>query len=122
MFRNQSIDTKVINDFTTMTTNFQGDTTLNQSTREGEFHGDDGSTTEIPITRSTYIFVLCAALNSCNLGFDIGVSTTAGKLVEEDWDLSRIEREVFIGSINFWACTFKDRDDILFFVFRFRTI
>lgn len=46
---------------------------------------------------------LCAAVNSCNLGFDIGVSTSVGTLIQEDFNLSNIQREVFVGSLNFFA-------------------
>jgi hypothetical protein len=63
---------------------------------------DEGDTL-LPVTRSTMIFVLCAALNSCNLGYDIGVSTNVSKLVQEDLQLSDFQREVFVGFINFWA-------------------
>jgi hypothetical protein len=55
------------------------------------------------ISAATYRFVLCAALNSCNLGYDIGVSTEAGRLLQTDLGLSNRQREIFIGSINFWA-------------------
>jgi hypothetical protein len=55
------------------------------------------------ISAKTYRFVLCAALNSCNLGYDIGVSTEAGRLLQDDLGLSNHQREIFIGSINFWA-------------------
>lgn len=57
-------------------------------THEGEFHGDQGDL-PLPITRSTYKFVMCAAINSCNLGYDIGVGTGAGRLIQEDLGLSR---------------------------------
>lgn len=63
----------------------------------------DESDQLLPVTRSTMIFVLCAALNSCNLGYDIGVSTNVSKLVQEDFQLSDVQREVFVGFINFWA-------------------
>ena len=49
-------------------------------THEGEHHGDVVSGIPIQITKSVWIFVLCAALNSCNLGYDIGVSTDAGRI------------------------------------------
>lgn len=62
------------------------------------------------ITKDAYIFVLCAALNSCNLGYDVGVSTKVGRLVQKDFQLSRLEREIFIGSINFWASKSADDD------------
>jgi hypothetical protein len=55
------------------------------------------------VSAATYRFVLCAALNSCNLGYDIGVSTEASRLLQADLGLSNRQREIFIGSINFWA-------------------
>lgn len=68
----------------------------------GEHHGEYGYT-PIPLTRSTKIYALCAAVNSCNLGYDIGVSTQAARLVQAYFSLSTKQRELFIGSINFWA-------------------
>ena len=64
---------------------------------------DEESTPKSGITRSTYLYAACAAVNSCNLGYDIGVSTDAGRLVQETFDLSVVERELFVASINFWA-------------------
>ena len=60
----------------------------------------------IPITRSTMIYVLCAALNSCNLGYDIGVSTNVSKLIQNDIHITDAQREIWIGFINFWASKF----------------
>jgi sugar porter (SP) family MFS transporter len=90
---------------------------------------EEMTTAPLTITRATFTFVACASLNSCNLGFDIGVSTEAGRLIQNDLGLSRklvcqqnlpptdndfsslahlhtyteFERELFIGSLNFWA-------------------
>ena len=69
---------------------------------EGE-HSGDYSDIALKLTRSSYIFALCAALNSCNLGYDIGVTTNVGPLVEEHFGLSDSERELFVGSLNFWS-------------------
>jgi MFS family permease len=57
------------------------------------------------VSRSTYIFVMCAALNSCNLGYDIGVNTSAGKLLqsEDSLNLTDVELEIFMGSLNLFA-------------------
>ena len=71
-------------------------------THEGEHHGDFGDV-PIKLTRSAMIFTLCAALNSCNLGYDVGSSTAAGMLIQEELELTRIQREVWTGSLNFWA-------------------
>ncbi|CAB9519821.1 Putative polyol transporter 2 [Seminavis robusta] len=75
--------------------------TLKQS-HEGEHHGDYGGQ-EIPLLQATKVFALCAAVNSCNLGFDIGVSTSVGQLIQEDFELSDVQREIFVGSLNFFA-------------------
>jgi len=83
-----------------------GDMPKLQKTHEGEHHGDYGDSGEVPITRSTYLFALCAAINSVNLGYDIGTSTSAGKLVQKSMDLSVSQREIFVGSLNFWASTY----------------
>jgi hypothetical protein len=77
-----------------------------QKTHEGEHHGDYGE--NIPITRSAYIFAMCAAVNSFNLGYDIGTSTSAGPLVQDDMGLTITEREIFVGSLNFWASKFTE--------------
>ena len=44
-----------------------------EQTHEGEYHDDHGEYGNVGITNSTYLFAFCAALNSCNLGYDIGV-------------------------------------------------
>ena len=72
-----------------------------QASHEGEHHGDYSG--NIPITRSTVVFAMCAAVNSVNLGYDIGISTSAGILVQDDMNLTLTQREIFIGSLNFWA-------------------
>lgn len=59
-----------------------------------------------PPNSATLLFVACAALNSCNLGYDIGVSTDAGRLIQDDLELTNRQREIFIGSINFWASAY----------------
>mmetsp|Transcript_10152 Transcript_10152/g.12920 ORF Transcript_10152/g.12920 Transcript_10152/m.12920 type:complete len:515 (+) Transcript_10152:142-1686(+) len=55
------------------------------------------------ITRATKLFALCAAVNSLNLGYDIGVNTGIAPLLEESMDLSETQVEIFIGSINLFA-------------------
>lgn len=85
--------------------------------KRGKYHGnaaverkDDASDTSDttdpkypPVTRWTYCYAFCAALNSCNLGYDIGVSTNAGPLIETDFQLSNVQLELFLGSLNFWT-------------------
>lgn len=60
---------------------------------------------QISLNRATKVFALCAALNSCNLGFDIGVTTSAGKLMqsEDTLHLNDDEISVFMGSLNLFA-------------------
>lgn len=69
---------------------------------EREHHGDSGSM-EVPVSSSVRLYTMCAAFNSCNLGFDIGVSTNMGPLIQDDFDLSNLEREILIGCLNFFA-------------------
>jgi MFS family permease len=80
-----------------------GDAPILYKTHEGEHHADFSGDGSIKITRSTYIFALCAAVNSCNLGYDIGVSTNAGGLIQKDLGLTDVQREVFVGSLNLWS-------------------
>jgi MFS family permease len=68
----------------------------------GEHHEEYGDA-NIPLTRATKLYAFCASINSCNLGYDIGVSTEAGRLVQAYFNLSTKQRELFVGSINFWA-------------------
>eukprot|EP00588_Corethron_pennatum_P011668 CAMPEP_0194280752 /NCGR_PEP_ID=MMETSP0169-20130528/18611_1 /TAXON_ID=218684 /ORGANISM="Corethron pennatum, Strain L29A3" /LENGTH=454 /DNA_ID=CAMNT_0039025601 /DNA_START=82 /DNA_END=1444 /DNA_ORIENTATION=+ len=56
-----------------------------------------------PVTRYTYILTACAALNSCNLGYDIGVNTDAGVLLQRSMSLTDLQVELFMGSVNFYA-------------------
>ena len=69
---------------------------------EREHHGDYGSM-PVPISSSVRLYTICAAFNSCNLGFDIGVSTNMGPLIQEDFGLSNADREILIGCLNFFA-------------------
>jgi hypothetical protein len=72
-----------------------------EQTHEGEHRGDFG--TDLKITRSTKLYAFCAALNSCNLGYDIGVNTGAGMLIQESMGLTDLQLEVFMGSLNLFA-------------------
>jgi hypothetical protein len=67
----------------------------------------DASTNKPPntvtITRATYVFAFCAALNSAIIGFDTGVSTDAARKVQITFDLTDVEREAFVGCLNFFA-------------------
>ena len=52
---------------------------------------------------SVYLFAASAALNSANLGFDIGISSDVGLEVQEMMVLDDFQTEIFMGSINFFA-------------------
>jgi sugar porter (SP) family MFS transporter len=56
-----------------------------------------------PVTKATYLYAFCAALNSVNLGYDLGVSTNAGPLILDDFQLTTKQLELFLGSLNFWS-------------------
>jgi MFS family permease len=57
----------------------------------------------VKITRATYTFVLCAAVNSCNLGYDAGVNTNAGPKIRQDFHLTDVQLEILLGSMSFWS-------------------
>lgn len=71
-------------------------------THQGEHRGDFGSL-ELNVTRYTKMMAMCAAINSCNLGYDIGVNTCAGPLVKDFMGLSDVQLEMFFGSLNLFA-------------------
>lgn len=54
----------------------------------------------IAVSRATYLYCGIAALNSVNLGYDIGVSTNAGVLIQKDWNLSDESLEGYLGLLN----------------------
>ena len=74
-----------------------------EQTHEGEHRYDHGSMTSLKITRATKLYAFCAALNSWNLGYDIGVNTGAGMLLQDSLALSDVQLEVFMGSLNLFA-------------------
>jgi len=81
-----------------------GETTLTTPPPASTYHYNDDASSALPITRSTVIFSLCAALNSANLGYDVGVSSVAGPLLQDsDMALSDVQLELFIGSLNLFA-------------------
>ena len=58
------------------------------------------------IQSAAYLYAFCAALNSCNLGYDLGVSTNAGPKLQQDPAMHHItddQLELFLGSLNFWS-------------------
>jgi len=88
---------------------------VDEKMEEHEHHGDY-SLGYIPISSSVLLYTLSASINSLSLGYDIGVSTNLGPLIQNDFDLSDLERELLIGSLNGCAMigallsnTFSDR-------------
>jgi MFS family permease len=72
------------------------------TTGDGRTHcSNDSCTTKI--TSATKIYAFCAALNSCNLGYDIGVNTGAGMLLQSSLSLTDVQLEVFMGALNLFA-------------------
>mmetsp|Transcript_34130 Transcript_34130/g.50150 ORF Transcript_34130/g.50150 Transcript_34130/m.50150 type:complete len:630 (+) Transcript_34130:166-2055(+) len=67
----------------------------------GEHRGDHGE--KFPLRTSALIFAGCAAVNSCGLGYDMGVNMGAGKRLQSAMDLSDVQLEVFLGSLNLFA-------------------
>ncbi|KAL9187317.1 hypothetical protein ACHAXT_001420 [Thalassiosira profunda] len=74
-----------------------------EQTHEGEHRLDHGDVSALQITRATKLYAFCAALNSCNLGYDIGVNTGAGMLVQDSLNLTDLQLEIFMGSLNLFA-------------------
>jgi sugar porter (SP) family MFS transporter len=82
-----------------------------QVTHEGEHRHDNTTSLSqqqqplalLPITRSTKLWSACAAINSCNLGYDIGVNTGAGPLLQVSLNLTDLQIELFMGSLNLYA-------------------
>lgn len=64
---------------------------------------NDHGESRLRVTKWVYIYSLCAALNSCNLGFDIGINTSAAKLLQNSMDLSDSQIEIFMGSLNLFG-------------------
>mmetsp|Transcript_20235 Transcript_20235/g.47234 ORF Transcript_20235/g.47234 Transcript_20235/m.47234 type:complete len:471 (+) Transcript_20235:122-1534(+) len=67
-----------------------------------------GSTEKTPLIGSrpplyTYAVVACAALNSINLGYDIGVNSGVSVLVQKQWNLSSWQVGFYMGSLSFIA-------------------
>ena len=55
------------------------------------------------IRKTVYLFTACAALNSVNLGYDIGINANATKLVQDAMDLTNEQVQMFNGCLNLFA-------------------
>ena len=71
-----------------------------RAARKGENY-DDANPTPVPIASKTKLFAVCASVNSCILGYDVGVGCQVGKEVQAEFLLSDLERGIYIGSFNF---------------------
>jgi sugar porter (SP) family MFS transporter len=63
----------------------------------------DASSEEEPLPMYVWAIALFATINSVNLGFDIGVNSGVGLLIQEDMQLTDWELGIFMGSIHFVA-------------------
>lgn len=50
-----------------------------------------------------YLYTLCALVNSSNLGYDMGVNTSASKTLQESMNLTDVQLEIFIGSLAIFS-------------------
>jgi len=66
-----------------------------------DVNSDSPANHQIP--RWLYVVVGCAALNSVNLGFDIGINAAVGPELEADLELDHVRLEIFIGSLDLFA-------------------
>ena len=73
-----------------------------QSENRNEMNSTSAASTLAHFSRVN-IFAMCAAVNSCNLGYDIGVYTGAGDYIQDDLNLTDAELEIFIGAVNVFA-------------------
>lgn len=76
--------------------------TILKKSHEGEWHGDHGDT-PVRMKWRTYLYVACAALNSCQMGYDMGATTAAAPKIQSDFGLTNVQLELFVGSLNFCA-------------------
>jgi len=81
----------------------ENDDAKNGNENDGVVRVDGGANDDVPLTSRTKLYCLCAALNSCNLGYDLGASTFAGPLIQQTMQLSDDQLELFLGSLNFWS-------------------
>lgn len=69
----------------------------NKASQEGEHHSDT-SKVGVGLTDSVKLFARCASINSMIVGYDRGITIHVGKLVQDAFGLSDLERGVFIAS------------------------
>ena len=64
--------------------------------------GEDGEG-YVKVTWAVLLFTACASINSCNLGYDVGVNTNVGPLLQERFLLSDLQLGLFLGGLNIFA-------------------
>ena len=70
---------------------------------EEEYQCRNKRSSPTPISWSVLRYAACAALNSCTLGYDLGVNTSASLLVQTSMDLSKSQIELFVAAMDFFA-------------------
>lgn len=59
--------------------------------------------TKTALTSSVLLYTAAAALNSCTLGYDLGVNTSAALLVQTSLKLTDVQIETFVGAMDLFA-------------------
>lgn len=57
-----------------------------------------GKAAEVELTSAVKLFAFCASINSLIVGYDQGITTHIGRLVQDEFQLSDLERGVFVAS------------------------
>lgn len=68
-----------------------------KQSHQGEHYTDNGKQ-KVELTDSVKLFAFCASINSLIVGYDQGITTHIGKLVQDEFQLSDLERGVFVAS------------------------
>jgi hypothetical protein len=73
---------------------FDDDTNNNNNDHDPSTFTNSNDDKTPSLTNATKVFALCAALNSCNLGYDIQVCTNAGPQIQAAFSLSDLKLEI----------------------------
>lgn len=82
---------------------YNAEETANILSRRRRAIGGEEEEDSFPLPHAVYIYAACAALNSCNLGYDIGVNTNAAIKLRDSMNLTNVQIEIFMGSLNLFA-------------------
>ena len=69
----------------------------------GEILEADERSKETKVAPAVYVFAACAALNSCILGYDLGLTSLSVLLVKETLDLSDVQIESYVGIMGIFS-------------------